>query len=132
MEHEKSFVEAFIILSKRERVLEALSCPKKRTKFLKQLPHFNDFEIKNVSSISPAEQNAKSIHNILVQKGAPKVCYIISLHNELDQQLKDLQQSLDTVVGNLAGTIISCIPGKLAYYEGEHRGERYLLEKRIK
>jgi len=30
-----------------------------------------------------------------------------------------LESALESVVGNGMGTILSCIPGKLAYFEGE-------------
>jgi len=33
------------------------------------------------------------------------------------------------VVGWHDGTFISCIPGKLAYFEGEGLNERYILER---
>jgi hypothetical protein len=39
----------------------------------------------------------------------------------------DLLAALELVIGSGLGTVISCIPGKLAYYEGELPGDRYVL-----
>jgi len=40
-----------------------------------------------------------------------------------------LEATLDETVGYVDGTIISCIPGRLAYFEGEENGARYILER---
>ncbi len=40
-----------------------------------------------------------------------------------------LTDALAAVVGRGFGTILVCIPGSLAYYEGEDPGERYILER---
>jgi len=39
--------------------------------------------------------------------------------SKLDGQELLLESALESVVGNGIGTILSCIPGKLAYFEGE-------------
>src|SRR5687768_17538784 len=35
----------------------------------------------------------------------------------------------DAVVGRGMGTFISCVPGKLAHFEGDERDERYIFER---
>jgi hypothetical protein len=40
-----------------------------------------------------------------------------------------LDAALEGVYCGDMGAIISCIPGKLAYYEGEDHGERYILDR---
>ena len=40
-----------------------------------------------------------------------------------------LHDALNDVVGSSDGTFVSCIPGKLAYFEGEEPNERYILER---
>jgi hypothetical protein len=39
----------------------------------------------------------------------------------------DLEMALKTTIGYGMGTIISCIPGKLAYFEDEE--QRYILQR---
>jgi hypothetical protein len=38
-----------------------------------------------------------------------------------------LDKALGDVVGTLSGTVVSCIPGCLAYFEGEALGRRFIL-----
>jgi len=40
-----------------------------------------------------------------------------------------LAEAVEKVLGMGMGTFISCIPGKLAYFEGEDENERLLLER---
>jgi hypothetical protein len=39
----------------------------------------------------------------------------------------ELEKALAEIIGQGMGTFISCIPGKLGYFEGEDPGERYLV-----
>ena len=64
----------------------------------------------------------------LRRRGAPDLCYVISNDDELDGRSMPLEAALAGVYCGDMGAIISCIPGKLAYYEGEDPGERYILE----
>jgi hypothetical protein len=41
-----------------------------------------------------------------------------------------LAEALEAVVGGGFGTLISCIPGRLGYFEGELPRDRKLLEGR--
>jgi hypothetical protein len=40
-----------------------------------------------------------------------------------------LAEALPMLVGRGQGTFISCIPGELAFFEGEEPGERYICHK---
>ena len=42
----------------------------------------------------------------------------------------DLQTALEEVIGYGNGTFVSCIPGKLGYFESAEPGLRYIFEKR--
>lgn len=55
--------------------------------------------------------------------GAPETCHVIG---ERDGEDMNLLTTLEQLVGYGTGTVLSCIPGKLAYFEGEIR-ERFLL-----
>ncbi|MBN4057132.1 hypothetical protein JYU19_02370 [bacterium AH-315-J21] len=71
----------------------------------------------------------KAIEEELKVKGAPSECYVISNDERFDGKLMDLSAALDSATGHGMGTIISCIPGKLAYFEGEESDDRYVLSK---
>jgi hypothetical protein len=41
-----------------------------------------------------------------------------------------LKTALEKVVGQGMGTLLSCIPGELAYYEGQAPADRCILARR--
>jgi hypothetical protein len=52
-------------------------------------------------------------------KGAGLTCWVISEELAIDGRELDLREALEHVQGGGMGTILSCVPGALAYYEGE-------------
>jgi hypothetical protein len=56
--------------------------------------------------------------------GEPETWHVIG--GEHDGKHMELLTALKQIVGYGTGTVLSCIPGKLAYFEGEIR-ERFLL-----
>jgi hypothetical protein len=128
-EHEAAFIRAFVTPTKRERVVELLSKPKRRREFLKALAHFGDLDSRFCVQIPSAEQSASGIASLLQKRGAPAECYLISEDLALDGKSMPLSDALQKVVAYGMGTLVSCIPGRLGYYEGEARGDRCLLER---
>lgn len=125
--HEQAFVEQFVRGDRKPRYLALLASEKKRRKFIAQLAHFRDFDDRRVSLIPANQQSARQILALLVRAGAAETCYVFSEVGNLDQREMTLREALDGTVASCMGTIISCLPGKLAYYEGERPGKRYLL-----
>ncbi len=123
--HEQKLIEVFIIKKKRNRYLQFLNSSKNRRKFIKELAHFKDFDIRYVASLPENQQNEDGIENNLIALGANKKCQLISEDNTIDTTQMELKSAIHEVLGKGMGTIISCIPGKLAYYEGED--ERLIL-----
>ena len=75
-----------------------------------------------------SQQSANAIAKLLVNKGAPHLCYGISADRDIDNRELPLDDALAETVGMNMGTFISCIPGKLGYFEFEDIGERYIFE----
>lgn len=130
--HEQAFVERFVRKDRQPRYLALLASEKKRRKFIAQLAHFRDFDDRRVSLIPSYQQSATQILELLVQAGAADICYVFSEIGNLDQREMTLREALDATVASCMGTIISCLPEKLAYYEGERPGRRYLLRNDAK
>lgn len=126
--HSEAVIRAFIVKTKKERYLGFVSSAKNRGKFTKALAHFHDFDPKVLKLIPPNSQNASRILGLLKEKGAPRECFLISESQRLDNKSMELEKALEEIVGFGLATIVSCIPGKLAYYEGEEINERYILE----
>ena len=53
----------------------------------------------------------------------------MSDNSSIDGKEMPLKEALLEIVGADAGALVSCIPGKLAYFEMEGFSERYLLIK---
>jgi len=125
--HEEETVRSFIMRRKRARYLGFVSNTSTRSKLTHQLAHFRDIEPKCKRAIVPSRQNPHDIAKILVAKGASGLCYAISEDPELDARELPLLEALEEVVGSGMGTILSCVPGRLAYIETED--DRFILEK---
>jgi hypothetical protein len=69
------------------------------------------------------------ILEMLQQRGAPEHCYVVSESDGLDARTLPLKEALGLIIGISTGTLVSCIPGRLGYFEGEDRGERFILER---
>jgi len=127
MNHEEALIKAFIDPRKTERYLEIMANPKKRAKFTKDLAHFKALNPKFMVSILPSQQNPTGIANLLKAKGAGARCWVISEDSKLDGQELDLEIALKNTVGYQMGTLISCVPGRLGYFEDEDG--RCILER---
>jgi hypothetical protein len=127
--HESAFVESFIVKQRRERTLEQLASSKNRHKFTSKFDHHGlDYFIPGcIRSIELRYQHAPDIANILRTMGAPEDCHVIG--GRRDGEDVELLDALKETVGCGIGTMLSCVPGKLAYFEGELR-ERFLLVRK--
>lgn len=127
--HESAFAESFILKARRERALEMLANPKNRHKLTSKFDHHGrDYFIPEcIRSIEPRHQHPPNIADILRAMGAPETCHVIG--GQHDGEDMELFAALKDIVGYGTGTVLSCIPGKLAYFEGEIR-ERFLLVRK--
>ncbi len=126
---EEKFVKTFIKPNRRERYLIQLASKKRRDTFTPVLAHNFEFIPEYAIKIPPSKQSTKLIEILLNDKGAKENCHIISENKEIDGKDIPLNKALSEVVGYNMGTILICIPEKLAYYESEDIGERYILFK---
>ena len=127
---ETEFVQAFIIPEKRERYIAFLRSPKRRTKFLRELHHFRDFDSMCVVPLVGANDSSDGLLSELRRRGATDDCHVISVRSDLDGATKPLADVVRLVFAAVEGTIILCLPGKLAYYEGEAPRNRFILDRR--
>lgn len=137
-EHEEATVNAFVIRGKRERFLSFLANAKCRDKFVCELANFRWFDPRFATPVpwkpdprlSLWERHLDGIRRIeqlLKSKGAGNTCWATSKNANLDGKELELHAALEAIVGSDKGTILSFIPGRLAYYEGE--GEALLLSR---
>jgi hypothetical protein len=125
MEHrEEALFEAFVVPNKRQRYRELLATQRGRDKIRASLDHFDDLDprfCKQMASSEPAD-----VLGVLKRLGAPSQCYVISSNRELDKREMDLAEALEKIIGGGSGSFISCVPGRLAYFEGEEPKSQYI------
>jgi hypothetical protein len=127
MIHEEAFIKCFVQADQQDRLLALLASPKNRLKLVHLLAHNIRLDSRRAAKVPRDQHAASTIEKILLSKGAPPTRYVFSENSEVDQKEMRLADALGAVVGRGMGTVISCIPGKLGYFEYEDAGERYIL-----
>ena len=124
MDHEEAFVRAFIARERRGFLLEKLeSLP--RHVFRDYLRSYERLDPRYYESIDPRglnlEEKIQHVYEQLRAGGAPDRCYVMGA-SELDGQEADLLPMIRELNRfDEIWTILSCIPGKLAYLKDEGR-----------
>jgi hypothetical protein len=118
------------VRDRRDRYLKLLSTTRGRDKFRSALAHFRDLDPRFATRVSGGD-TASAIAARLHAKGAGPTCYVLSENAELDDRELPLTQVLDEVYARGLGTLLSCVPGRLAYFESEEASERFILECRL-
>jgi hypothetical protein len=127
VQHESALIAAFVTRRKRDRYREFLSDVKLRRKFTSRLAHFADFDPKYRLAIPSKKLFVNNIASELQKRHSPRVVFAISEDPALDQSEILLLDALNQVVGRGMGTVLSCIPGRLAFVETEDK--RFILER---
>jgi hypothetical protein len=78
---------------------------------------------------TPVASNADVVA-LLKSRGPPATCYVLSSEAALDSRELPLTEAVDQAALNGWGTIVSCWPGRLAYYYDECGERRMLLERK--
>jgi len=125
MDHEEATVRAFVKNQKRERYLMLLKSERRRDTVLDQLNHWRDYDPRYATPLALTAD----VLQLLTEKGSPDTCHVISDNSAIDGKYMSLQKAISAAETGMSGTIISCLPGRLAYYYGEAGEQRLLLER---
>jgi hypothetical protein len=126
--HEKMLIENFVSTERQERYLNLLQTKNGRVKLRKYIAHFKDLNPNFIKQVHHL-QTAAELRDLLESKGAIETCYIISEHSKYDANSMPLQEATDILFNSGIAYFLSCIPGQLAYYEGEENNQRFLLQR---
>ena len=124
--HTREFIRNFVIPSRRERLLYLLEHRRNFKGFSDQSKFIESKMIQIVpdTSCKPYE----FVTTELKRRGAPNLArYIFESSTNGDGDEEPLEDLLKENVGLETWAIISCIPGKLAYWEGEGKNNRFIL-----
>jgi hypothetical protein len=125
--NEDALIGAFVKRNKRDRYREIVSNPRHRHKFTKLLAHFTDFDPKYRLPIASDKLFVDNVARELQKRHCPNIVYAISEDPRIDQTELPLIQALQQIVGRGMGTVLCCIPRRLAFVETED--ERFILER---
>jgi hypothetical protein len=116
---------------RRTRFRESLDSERRRKKLLDGLYHFYDFDSRFSTLVPGGNKNSDFLLPALRKLGAGESCYLMSTDRELDMLDMSLAEALVEVADAFAGdaTFISCIPGKLAYFQGEDHDNSRILHR---
>jgi hypothetical protein len=126
--HESLFIASFVLPARRSRWENFIGHPRRRLNFLHTLADRSDLDERCFMEVK-GPQAIEAIISCLKNLGAPNECYVISESSQLDMQTMELREAVGVVYGCGLGTVISCLAGELAYYEGEY-GVRCVLHRR--
>jgi hypothetical protein len=125
IDHEEKTIRAFIIKERRDRYFMLLESKKRRNEALNKLNHCKDIDERFIKWLP---SNA-DIVKILEEEGSPEHVYVISDSKKIDGKMMLLADAVHEASMGGWGTIISCVPGKLAYYYDEVGERRGILKK---
>ena len=128
-EHELGFT-TFLAEPSQRRVRTLLELgPKRRKDARALLDHAITLDPRYAQRLDGDEASAGSVELALRKLGAPETCYVISADDQLDGRKMPLSEALEAISGSSFGTFISCLPGRLGYFEYEDLKSAYLLRK---
>jgi hypothetical protein len=133
-EIEEKVVKTFFVKRLQDRVLFELSSKMKRRDALGRLDRTIEcLHEELMYEIPKPNSDPDEIERLLKQQGAGKMCYVMtSFDSDLDGKELPLTYALEQLIWSGMPFIISCIPDKLAYYQGEQSygpPERFILKK---
>ena len=121
VKYERPTIRAFFPPEKRDRFIQLLSKSNGRRDALRTMHHLINFDPKWSSSVD----ETSDVTELLRAKGAGPKAYVIGTSK--DQRILPLDEAVECV--EKESGILVCTPGRLAYYCGEGRKRRIILER---
>jgi hypothetical protein len=91
--------------------------------------HGTDFDPHHRSQV-PEPHTGDHITGLLRKSGAPMSCYML-VHSDREEfsRTLDLREAIDYASDGTVSALLSCLPGELAYFDGDW-GDRGILHRR--
>ena len=123
--HLEAFAARLVDHGYKARLRALLATPHGQRRFTSELNHFEELDPRWRTNLSDCDANA--VITELQARRAPECGICISADAKLDGSIVDLGDAIRRVRYCGCGTLVSFVPGKLAYFENEY--EAYLLER---
>jgi hypothetical protein len=129
MDHEAAFVKGFIVSAKQARWAQFLSNAKRRKEILNQLNHNLPYLPELGTEVPGRQDYPTELHRLLKAKGAGPTCHVMVDGLKIDGRELPLAEALNHICMHESGAVLSCIPGRLAYYKPESPSRGVILER---
>jgi hypothetical protein len=121
-------IRKFVEKAKQHRYIQFVSSTKNRSKFIKDLPHFNFFNWDLFDAVKGNEEQI--ILKALQRNGvAYKTCYVISENANIDAKTLDTKVAISETVGSGMGAILVFGDADMIYFESEEMNGRFISKK---
>jgi hypothetical protein len=128
-DHERGFLE-FLAEPSRRRIKTLLELGERRRRDVRsQLDHAVHLDPRFSQHLTGSDAFSAPVEIKLRKLGAPAACYVLAADSRLDAREMPLREALDAIIGMGNGAFVSCIPGRLGFYEYEDMKSSYLLSK---
>ena len=128
-DHERGFL-AFVAEPTKRRLETLLELGEKRRRDVRELLHHSvRLDPRFAQHLTGGEPFSGPVEAMLRKKGAPSTCYVLAANSDLDGREMPLGEALDAIIGMGGGAFVSCIPGRLGFYEYEDMKSSYLLSR---
>jgi hypothetical protein len=115
----------FLEPSSRDRFRHALTSARARSKFRAKLAHFAHLDQRFATKVGDKSLVAAKLHEL----GAPTVCYVMSEDSEIDGRIIPVEDAIRLTIEAAAGSLISCLPGRLGCFVGEEPNAAWILRR---
>jgi hypothetical protein len=129
VDHEAAFAKAFLPSEKRARFVQVLAQPRRRKEMLVQLNGHLPYLAAYATAVPSEQDFPDALVTLLRSKGAGPTCYVIADGLKADGRELPLREALMLICMHRSGAILSCLPGRLAYYKPESPAPGILLER---
>ncbi len=130
-DHEQGIVSGFVHPDRQARCLALLRTKAGRAKLRRSLAHLGWFDPARSYEL-PSSTDADGVLRALSACGAPPVCYVLSESTKFDGRTMPLVEAIDALFASGIGSVLSCIPGQLGYFESEDFENRCFLGDRVR
>jgi hypothetical protein len=130
-DHESGLL-LFLEPKRRARYRELLADPARRDRLRGKLAHLGDLDPRFLTKVVGEKRRPDALVRELRRRGAGDTCYLVSWDADADGAARPLAEAIEEIVtgwGGAYGVFVSCLPGRLAYFQGEDPGARYILER---
>lgn len=127
--HEQGFLE-FLAEPTRRRMATLLALGEKRRTDVRALfDHGCRLDPRFSRHLQGKAAFAEPIARLLIGQGAPRECHVLASDAALDGLEMPLDEALKRIVGMGSGAYISCVPGRLGFFEFADRNSSYFITR---